>query len=97
MRVLRSALARASNIRLGFRLIFAEEKVFCSKRRPFSSLMDIEEGSVARKFWIKSQKKALTSAYTPFVICLAAGGLELNTFRHYIAQDVHFLKAFAQA
>ncbi|CAA6662549.1 unnamed protein product [Spirodela intermedia] len=56
-----------------------------------------EEGSVARRFWNKSQKEALLAAYTPFVVCLAAGGLELDTFRHYIAQDFHFLKTFVQA
>ncbi|XP_078440059.1 heme oxygenase-like, multi-helical [Wolffia australiana] len=61
-----------------------------------SSEMD-EDGSVARKFWAKFQKEALLSAYTPFIVCLASGGLELDTFRHYIAQDVHFLKAFVQA
>jgi thiaminase len=30
-------------------------------------------------------------------VSLASGKLRVETFRHYIAQDVHFLKAFAQA
>lgn len=35
--------------------------------------------------------------YTPFVISLASGTLNLDTFKHYISQDVYFLNAFAQA
>ncbi|XP_052190602.1 bifunctional TH2 protein, mitochondrial-like [Diospyros lotus] len=57
---------------------------------------DNAEG-MARRFWIKFRKEWTMALYTPFVVCLAAGNLNLNTFRHYIAQDVHFLKAFAQA
>ncbi|KAF9610944.1 hypothetical protein IFM89_025853 [Coptis chinensis] len=56
-----------------------------------------EQGSIARRFWIKFKKETVFSLYTPFVVSLASGNLELDTFRHYIAQDVHFLKAFAQA
>ncbi|MQM05619.1 hypothetical protein Taro_038438, partial [Colocasia esculenta] len=55
------------------------------------------EGSVAKRFWIKSREESLLPFCTPFMVCLIAGGLELDTFRRYIAQDVHFLKAFAQA
>ncbi|XP_065032312.1 bifunctional TH2 protein, mitochondrial-like [Musa acuminata AAA Group] len=55
------------------------------------------EGSVARRFWIGSWKEALFASYTPFVVCLAAGKLNMDTFRNYIAQDVYFLRAFAQA
>lgn len=31
------------------------------------------------------------------MLSLAAGNLRIESFRHYISQDVHFLKAFAQA
>lgn len=53
--------------------------------------------SPAKKFWLKSQKEAMLAKCTPFVVCLASGKLELETFRHYIAQDVHFLRSFARA
>ncbi|PIN11147.1 Aminopyrimidine aminohydrolase [Handroanthus impetiginosus] len=56
----------------------------------------IEEG-IGRRCWIKLKKEWTQALYTPFVVCLAAGNLKLDTFRHYIAQDVHFLRAFAQA
>ncbi|KAL4574694.1 hypothetical protein LXL04_021530 [Taraxacum kok-saghyz] len=55
-----------------------------------------DEGT-AKRFWIRSNKESVLSLYTPFVVSLASGNLELDTFRHYIAQDVHFLKCFAQA
>lgn len=56
----------------------------------------IEEG-LGRRFWIKSRKDGIQALYTPFMVCLASGNLELDKFRHYIAQDVHFLRAFAKA
>ncbi|KAK4433131.1 Bifunctional protein, mitochondrial [Sesamum alatum] len=56
----------------------------------------IEEG-LGRRFWIKFTKEWTQALYTPFVVSLAAGNLKLDTFRHYIAQDVHFLRAFAKA
>ncbi|CAL9194643.1 bifunctional TH2 protein, mitochondrial isoform X1 [Musa acuminata AAA Group] len=55
------------------------------------------EGSAARRFWISSIEEAIFASYSPFVVCLASGKLDMETFRNYIAQDVHFLKAFAQA
>lgn len=55
-----------------------------------------DEG-VAKRFWVRFNKESMLSLYTPFVISLASGNLKLDTFRHYIAQDVHFLKSFAQA
>lgn len=58
--------------------------------------VDMEEG-IARRFWIKFRKEATFSMYAPFVVCLASGNLKLDSFRQYIAQDVHFLSAFAQA
>lgn len=58
----------------------------------------IDDGvGIASKCWIKYRKESTLSLYSPFVVCLASGKLNLDTFRHYIAQDVYFLKAFAQA
>ncbi|XP_042516675.1 LOW QUALITY PROTEIN: bifunctional TH2 protein, mitochondrial-like [Macadamia integrifolia] len=56
-----------------------------------------DDEGIARRFWIKFRDEPLLAIYTPFVICLASGNLELETFRHFISQDVHFLRAFAQA
>ncbi|KAK6915307.1 Thiaminase-2/PQQC [Dillenia turbinata] len=58
--------------------------------------LDNEEG-IARRFWKKFKRESILALYSPFVVCLASGNLKLETFRHYIAQDVYFLKAFAQA
>ncbi|KAL5566842.1 hypothetical protein UlMin_030006 [Ulmus minor] len=60
------------------------------------SAVDNEVG-LARRLWIKFRRESSLAMYTPFVVCLAAGNLKVETFRHYIAQDFHFLKAFAQA
>lgn len=58
----------------------------------------IDEGvGIAGKCWIKYRKESTKSLCTPFVVSLAAGDLNLDSFRHYISQDVYFLKAFAQA
>ena len=62
-----------------------------------SACVKKEEEGMARRFWLKFRKESVLSLYTPFVVCLASGNLRLDTFRHYIAQDAHFLKAFAQA
>lgn len=56
-----------------------------------------EEESVARRFWNRSLKEIDPAVYTPFVVCLAAGNLEMECFREYISQDIHFLKAYVQA
>lgn len=64
--------------------------------KPSITTVDNEEG-IARRFWIKFRKESIFAMYTPFVVCLASGNLKLDSFRHYIAQDVHFLRAFAQA
>ncbi|KAK2988619.1 hypothetical protein RJ640_026434 [Escallonia rubra] len=61
-----------------------------------SAVSAAEEGN-ARRFWIKSRKESILALYTPFVVCLASGGLRLDAFQHYVAQDAYFLKAFAQA
>ncbi|KAL1207549.1 Bifunctional TH2 protein [Cardamine amara subsp. amara] len=67
----------------------------------FSSTMTIPpnnaEEALARKLWIKFNRERIFSIYSPFAVCLAAGNLKIDTFRQYIAQDVHFLKAFAHA
>ncbi|KDP23738.1 hypothetical protein JCGZ_23571 [Jatropha curcas] len=55
-----------------------------------------EEG-LASKFWIKFRRESVLAMYTPFVVSFAAGNLKIESFRHYIAQDFHFLKAFAHA
>ncbi|KAL7590414.1 hypothetical protein Lser_V15G35731 [Lactuca serriola] len=61
-----------------------------------TTLSPNDEG-VAKRFWVRFNKESILSLYTPFVVSLASGNLKLDTFRHYIAQDVHFLKCFAQA
>ncbi|OMO84557.1 Thiaminase-2/PQQ biosynthesis protein C [Corchorus capsularis] len=61
-----------------------------------AAVIPTEEG-LARRFWINFRRESVLSLYSPFAICLASGSLKIDTFRHYIAQDVHFLKAFAQA
>ncbi|XP_024991848.1 bifunctional TH2 protein, mitochondrial-like isoform X2 [Cynara cardunculus var. scolymus] len=55
-----------------------------------------EEG-IAKRLWVRFNKESILSLYTPFVVSLASGNLKLDTFRQYIAQDVHFLKCFAKA
>ncbi|KAE9619040.1 hypothetical protein Lal_00047210 [Lupinus albus] len=59
--------------------------------------MASSETGLARKFWIKSTSQSIFALYTPFTICLASGNLNIDSFRHYIAQDLHFLRAFSQA
>ena len=58
--------------------------------------VDSEVG-LAKRSWIKFRRESVLALYTPFVLCLASGNLRVETFRHYIAQDVYFLRAFAQA
>ncbi|XP_062195679.1 bifunctional TH2 protein, mitochondrial-like isoform X3 [Phragmites australis] len=63
-----------------------------------SSAAVVAEGSAARRFWIAaSTREAAFASYTPFLLSVAAGNLRLDSFRHYIAQDAHFLHAFARA
>ncbi|KAJ3693133.1 hypothetical protein LUZ60_012228 [Juncus effusus] len=58
----------------------------------------VEEGSPSRRFWNSARRKeAVFASLTPFVVGLASGGLEIDGFRKYIAQDMYFLKAFARA
>ncbi|GLT75024.1 hypothetical protein SLA2020_467790 [Shorea laevis] len=62
----------------------------------FSSSSSTEE-SLPKRLFNKFVKEAVFASYSPFALCLVAGTLNIDTFRHYIAQDVHFLKAFARA
>ncbi|KAK1406515.1 hypothetical protein QVD17_41902 [Tagetes erecta] len=55
------------------------------------------EEATANRFWDKFSKESILTLYTPFVVSLASGNLKVDTFGHFIAQDVHFLKCFAQA
>lgn len=57
----------------------------------------MDEGGIARKWWIKFKDESVFAKYTPFFVCLASGSLNSDTFIHCISQDVHFLKAFALA
>lgn len=52
---------------------------------------------IARKCLVKYRPQYTLFLYTPFVMALAAGNLKLETFRHYVAQDVYFLKAYVEA
>ncbi|KAM2039571.1 hypothetical protein ACFX1T_012998 [Malus domestica] len=58
-------------------------------------VVDNEVG-LACRFWNKFKRESIFAKYTPFMLCLAAGNLKIKTFCDYIAQNVHFLKAFAQ-
>ncbi|XVF06464.1 hypothetical protein REPUB_Repub06bG0050300 [Reevesia pubescens] len=64
---------------------------------PKSTAVIPSEEGLARRLWIKFRRESVLSLYSPFAVSLASGSLKIDTFRHYIAQDVHFLKAFAQA
>ncbi|EPS71250.1 hypothetical protein M569_03504 [Genlisea aurea] len=55
-----------------------------------------EEG-IASRCWIKARKEAALALYNPFIVSMASGGLELDAFRRYVAQDVHFLRSFVEA
>ncbi|CAN6485839.1 unnamed protein product [Victoria cruziana] len=56
-----------------------------------------DEGSPAKRFWSKCGRETLLAMYSPFLVGLASGTLEMEAFRHYVAQDVHFLRAFVRA
>ncbi|KAG8379071.1 hypothetical protein BUALT_Bualt07G0050100 [Buddleja alternifolia] len=57
----------------------------------------IIEEVMAKKLWKRFKYEWTQALYTPFVVSLAAGTLELDTFLHYLAQDVHILRACVQA
>lgn len=65
---------------------------------PKSSMPSVgTELGLASRFWDKFRRESIFAMYTPFAVCLASGNLKIESFRHYIAQDFHFLRAFAQA
>ncbi|XP_074307866.1 bifunctional TH2 protein, mitochondrial [Silene latifolia] len=57
----------------------------------------INDVGISRRFWNKFKRDSVFSLFSPFVLSLSAGNLRVETFRHYIAQDVHFLNAFDKA
>ncbi|PRQ25705.1 putative aminopyrimidine aminohydrolase [Rosa chinensis] len=57
----------------------------------------MDEAGLARRLWIKFKDDSVFALYTPFFVGLASATLDSHTFRHFVAQDLHFLKAFAQA
>eukprot|EP00252_Welwitschia_mirabilis_P022001 TRINITY_DN5814_c0_g2_i4.p1 TRINITY_DN5814_c0_g2~~TRINITY_DN5814_c0_g2_i4.p1 ORF type:complete len:562 (+),score=103.55 TRINITY_DN5814_c0_g2_i4:660-2345(+) len=56
-----------------------------------------QETGFAKKLWVKYENEAFLALYNPFVVALGAGTLNRDSFRHYVAQDSFFLKAFIQA
>ncbi|CAF2228214.1 hypothetical protein HID58_029125 [Brassica napus] len=77
-------------------LLFGSKKWSSAMSIPPPSISASEE-ALAGRLWIKFNRECLFSMYSPFAVSLAAGNLKIETFRQYIAQDVHFLKAFAHA
>ncbi|KAL0390880.1 UNVERIFIED_CONTAM: Bifunctional protein, mitochondrial [Sesamum calycinum] len=56
-----------------------------------------DEEGIAKRLWNKFKNERALALYSPFVVCLASGALDPNSFLHCISQDVYFLQAFAQA
>ncbi|KAF5960702.1 hypothetical protein HYC85_001911 [Camellia sinensis] len=56
-----------------------------------------EGGGIARRLWVKFRDDSIFALYTPFVVCLASGVLDPQSFLHCISQDVYFYRAFVQA
>ncbi|KAL2470582.1 putative aminopyrimidine aminohydrolase [Abeliophyllum distichum] len=59
--------------------------------------MDLMKKGIARRLWNKFKNERVSALYSPFIICLASGTLDSQTFLHCISQDVYFLQAFDQA
>ncbi|KAL2643755.1 hypothetical protein R1flu_011342 [Riccia fluitans] len=59
--------------------------------------MESPKTALAKNLWEMNQKEAYCALYQPFVVVMAAGTLPLESFRDYIAQDVFYLAAFAEA
>lgn len=53
--------------------------------------------AVSRQLWEDCHPEAEQSLFHPFVQALARGTLPIDCFRHYVAQDAHFLRYFAKA
>ncbi|GBF95200.1 phosphomethylpyrimidine kinase [Raphidocelis subcapitata] len=54
-------------------------------------------GGVSERLWGECQLEAFRALQHPFVLALGLGTLPRDTFRHYVAQDAHFLHFFARA
>ncbi|XP_044500059.1 bifunctional TH2 protein, mitochondrial-like [Mangifera indica] len=96
------SLRLSNSVLLSFRRVHSPP-YFTTQRSPLSMAAippkspSAEEEGLARKFWIKFKRESVFAMYTSFALSLASGNLKIDTFRNYIAQDVHFLKAFSQA
>lgn len=74
-----------------YRISAGEDQQMENMRKQAASL------SPAKRFWNNSTRDAAFSLYSPFVVCLASGTLDVDVFRQYIVQDKKFLQAFAHA
>ena len=63
----------------------------------FFAMGVIDEAGVTIRLWTKFKKDVALAQYNPFVVALAAGTLNMESFQQYMAQDAYFLKAFVQA
>ncbi|XP_031132412.1 bifunctional TH2 protein, mitochondrial-like isoform X3 [Ipomoea triloba] len=52
---------------------------------------------IAQDCWQKFSKEAAFALYTPFIVSLASGNLNVESFRQFVAQDVYLLNIFAHA
>ncbi|GMI88823.1 PALE GREEN 1, THIAMINE REQUIRING 2 [Hibiscus trionum] len=66
------------------------------RRRTSGPIIPSSEGAAGSCF-ILFRKEADYALYSPYILCLAAGSLNIDAFRHCISQDVPILKAFARA
>jgi thiaminase/transcriptional activator TenA len=53
--------------------------------------------SLARRLWVDNAELAARALAHPFVRGIADGSLPREVFSGYVAQDAHFLEAFARA
>ncbi|KAL5056917.1 hypothetical protein RYX36_028521 [Vicia faba] len=61
-----------------------------------AAIHNLSKIGLTKRFWIKFNRESIFALFTPFVISLASGNLKTDSFCHYIAQDVHFLRSFAK-
>ncbi|KAK9829096.1 hypothetical protein WJX72_003863 [[Myrmecia] bisecta] len=54
-------------------------------------------GGISEQLWRDSSKEVFAALHHPFVKGVASGTLPKESFQHYVAQDAHFLQAFAKA
>ncbi|KAL9142989.1 hypothetical protein ABFS82_14G207800 [Erythranthe guttata] len=62
-----------------------------------SSMMELQGSEIAKKMWKKLKNGRALALYSPFIVCLASGTLDPNSFLSCISQDLFFLQAFAHA